>query len=125
MADYIWFEQLPEQCPPKDAEPCNGTYYRIAKGIPTESEDYFSQRMLQPEKIFTGEGIDECILRAVSVFDTPEMASKRLKLPKFKSQMVIQISLTEKDGVAKKTFGPSHYSWWRSINFNYVQTSAI
>lgn len=123
--DYTWFEHLPEQCPPKEAKPCNGIYYRIAKGVPTESEDYFSQRMLQPEKIFQGEGIDECILRAVSVFDNPEMAQKRLKLPKFKSQVVIKVVLSEKDGVMKKTFGPSHYSWWRSVIFNYVQTSVI
>lgn len=125
MRQKEWYEELPEQCPPLDAEPCKGCYYRIVKGIPTESEDYFSQRKLQPEKIFMGEGIDECIVRSVSVFATPEEAKKRLRLPKFRKNIIVEVSLSPKDGVIKKTFGPDHYSWWRTKEFNFSQTKAI
>ena len=59
---YRWFEELPEQCPPEDAIECNGIYFRIANGNPATSEDFFSQRKLQPDKIFKGEGIDDCIV---------------------------------------------------------------
>ena len=52
-----WFEELPDQCPPEDAMECNGIYFRIANGNPATSEDFFSQRKLQPDKIFKGEGI--------------------------------------------------------------------
>lgn len=118
-----WFESLPEQCPPIDATPASGIYYRIAKGIPTESEDYFSQRRLQPGKTFLGEGIDECVVRSVSVFSSLADAQKRLRLPKFRNNVVVTIDLQPKDGVIKKTFGPCHYSWWRSIEFDYSQAS--
>lgn len=63
-----WFEILPEYCPPSDANRCVGTYYRIAQGDPATSADFFSQRKLQPDKVFTGKGIDECIARAISLF---------------------------------------------------------
>lgn len=116
-----WFEQLPEQCPPADAVEACGRYYRIAKGLPTESEDYFSQRKLQPNKVFIGEGIDECIVRSVSLFSTQDDAKKRLLLPKFRNQKIVIVELKPKDGVIKKTFGPSHYSWWRTVDFDYSQ----
>lgn len=120
-----WFEDLPALCPPADAVPARGRFYRIAKGLPTESEDYFSQRRLQPDKVFIGEGIDECIVRSVSLFCTEADAEKRLRLPKFKSQILVAIDLEPKDGVIKKTFGPSHYSWWRSTEFNYSQAQQV
>lgn len=49
-----WFELLPEQCPPEDAQQCDGYYYRIANGNPAQSVDFFSQRRLQPDKVFKG-----------------------------------------------------------------------
>ena len=79
-----WFEALPEQCPPTDAKRCEGCYYRIANGNPVTTEDFFSQRKMQPDKVFKGLGIDECVTRAVSLFSEREEAEKRLKLPKFK-----------------------------------------
>ena len=56
-----WYEQLPPLCPPTDASPCNGRFYRIAKGNPANDSDFFSQRKLQPNKVFVGQGVDECI----------------------------------------------------------------
>lgn len=118
-----WFEALPPLCPPADAVPAAGIFFRIAKGLPTESEDYFSQRHLQPDKVFVGEGIDECIVRSVSVFDNLDQAKMRLRLPKFRKQTIVAVELEPTDGVIKKTFGPSHYSWWRSTDFNYSKAT--
>lgn len=114
-----WYEELPLQCPPADAIPANGNFYRIAQDVPTKDNDYFSQRKLNPLKTF--EGIDECILRSVSVFSSIEEASKRLLLPKFRNNKIVIVRLTPKDGVIKKTFGPCHYSWWRTKEFDYYQ----
>lgn len=116
-----WYEELPEQCPPVDAAPCTGRFYRIAKGDPATDGDFFSQRKLQPNKVFTGLGVDECIARAVSLFSDKDDACKRLKLPKFKHANIAEIVLTPKDGVMKKTFSDSHYSWWRSKSFEVSQ----
>lgn len=120
-----WFEGLPEQCPPADAKQCEGYYYRIAQGNPATTEDFFSQRKLQPDKVFKGLGIDECITKAVSLFSEKIEAERRLKLPKFKKANIALVQLEPKDGMIKKTFGIAHYSWWRSKDFNVSQAKIV
>lgn len=78
-----------------------------------------------PDKVFSGLGIDECIIRSISVFSDLEDAIKRLKLPKFRYANVTKVNLTPQDGVIKKTFSSSHYSWWRSTAFNISQANII
>lgn len=120
-----WFENLPNYCPPADADACDGVFYRIADGDPAKSEDFFSQRKLQPSKVFKGQGIDECIAHAVSLFKDAEDAKKRLKLPKFRHSEIAEVELLPKDGKMKKTFHDSHYSRWRSMDFNIEQAKII
>lgn len=120
-----WFESLPQHCPPEDAKECHGEYYRIANGDPATSPDFFSQRKLQPTKLFAGQGIDECITRAVSLFKDKHDAQRRLKLPKFRHSVIAIVTLYPKDGAIKKTFGDSHYSWWRSKDFDVKQAQVI
>lgn len=123
--ERAWFEELPEQCPPRDAIDCNGRYYRIANGNPINSADFFSQRRLSPDKVFTGKGVDECITRAVSLFAKIDDAKKRLKLPKFKQANIAMVELHPKDGVIKQTFADSHHSGWRATQFNVSQAKII
>ncbi|WP_455666965.1 hypothetical protein [Phocaeicola sp.] len=118
-----WFEPLPEQCPPNDAQQCIGNYYRIANGNPAQSEDFFSQRKLRPNNIFMG--VDECVARAISLFSDKQEVEKRLKLPKFKHATIAIVKLMPKDGMIKKTFGPAHYSWWRTKDFDVSQAKII
>ena len=120
-----WFEELPEQCPPEDAKECNGIYYRIANGNPATSADFFSQKRLQPDKIFTGEGIDDCIVKSISLFSDRKEIEKRLKLPKFRKGVIAEVRLETKDGMIKKTFGNAHYSWWRTNEFEVSQAKVL
>ena len=90
--EYQWFEELPSSCPPFDSVECNGTYFRVSYGNPAESEDFFSQKRLAPNKVFKGEGIDDCIVRAVSVFSLLEDAKRLLKLPKFKHANIAEVA---------------------------------
>lgn len=120
-----WYEQLPPLCPPSDAVPCGGTFYRIAKVNPATDGDFFSQRKLQPNKTFTGLGVDECIARSISLFSEKNDATRRLKLPKFRSANIAIVTLQPKDGVMKKTFSDSHYSWWRSVDFEVSQAKIV
>jgi hypothetical protein len=120
-----WFEELPEQCPPNDAEVCNGIFYRIANGNPVTSEDFFSQRKMYPNKVFRGEGIDDCVIKSVSLFSNINEAMKRLKLPKFKRAVIAEVKLGTTDGMIKKTFGFAHYSWWRSKSFDVSQSKIV
>ena len=116
-----WYEQLPPLCPPSDAILCSGRFYRIAKGSPANNADFFSQRKLQPDKVFVGLGIDECIARSISLFAIKSDAVRRLRLPKFRNACIAEVVLQPKDGVMKKTFADSHYSWWRSVDFEVSQ----
>lgn len=120
-----WFEELPPFCPPADAMPCHGRFYRIANGNPAEDSDFYSQRKLQPDKVFKGAGIDECVARAVSLFAEADDAKRRLKLPKFRNAQMVEVLFEPKDGMMKKTFSDSHFSWWRSKDFSVSQTKII
>ena len=80
---------------------------------------------MQPDKVFKGLGIDECVTRAVSLFSEMEEAEKRLKLPKFKKANIALVILEPKDGVLKKTFDIAHYSWWRTKDFNVLQAKIV
>lgn len=120
-----WFEELPKECPPADSQECNGTYYRVAYGNPAASADFFSQRKLAPQRLFAGIGIDECVVRAVSVFSNPDDARQLLKLPKFKKAQIAMVCLSSCDGKIKKTFKKSHHSWWRSKSFDVTTAKII
>ncbi len=78
---------------------------------------------MQPDKLFLG--VDECVARAISLFSERSEAEKRLKLPKFKSANIVLVGLEPKDGVIRKTFGPAHFSWWRTVEFNVSQAKVI
>lgn len=121
----IWYEQLPEQCPPMDAQPCGGTYYRIANGNPVTEGDFYSQRKLHPNKVFTGLGVDECIARSISLFADVKDAIRRQRLPKFRNAKIAVVTLQPQDGVMKKTFSDSHYSWWRTVKYNVLQAKIV
>ena len=110
---------------PNGCEAVRRLLYRIANGNPVTTEDFFSQRKMQPDKVFKGLGIDECVTRAVSLFSEREEAEKRLKLPKFKKANIALVILEPKDGVLKKTFGIAHYSWWRTKDFNVLQAKIV
>ena len=120
-----WFEELPEQCPPEDAKECNGIYYRIANGNPATSTDFFSQKKLQPDKVFIGKGIDDCIVKSISLFSDRKEIEKRMKLPKFRKGVIAEVRLEPKDGLIKKTFGNAHYSWWRTNEFEVSQAKVL
>lgn len=120
---HDWYEELPDACPPIDSQNCNGIFYRIANGNPASDKDFFSQRCLQPNKVF--EGIDECIVRSLSVFDCIEETERRLKLPKFRNAHIVEVNLSPDDGKIKKTFGNAHFSWWRTKFFNPLKAKMI
>ena len=120
-----WFEELPEKCLPEDAKECSGVFYRIANGNPATSANFFSQRRLQPNKVFRGEGIDDCIVKSIYLFSDKKEIEKRMKLPKFKKAVIAEVKLEPKDGMIKKTFGVAHYSWWRTNDFNVSQAKVL
>jgi hypothetical protein len=111
-----WFEELPDQCPPSEAiEPDNEVFCRAIEGDSAESSDFLSQREIcGNDKVF--EGVSECIARSVSLSQNIQGI---LKLPRFKGKKFVEIELKKEDGLILQTFKKSHYSWWRSQNFDF------
>ena len=70
---------------------------------------------------FNEEGIDDCIVKSISLFSDRKEIEKRMKLPKFKKAVIAEVRLEPKDGKIKKTFGPAYYSWWRTSHFSVSQ----
>lgn len=98
-----WFEKLPKQCPPKDANNPDGKIvYRFAHNKTPQESDFISQRMIQPNRIF--KDVDDCISRSLSVLDDLDTCKNKLKLPRMRKRFssIIEIKLENKDGLIKK-----------------------
>ncbi len=113
----MWLEELPDKCPPDDAEKRDLIAFRMVKTIPPLIDDFYSYsyNKIIPKKVFN---IDECTLRACSVFCDLEECREKLKYKNHKDKKIVKVSITKKDGVIKKTLSSkSHHSWWISSNF--------
>ena len=114
-----WHEELPNNCPPKDAfEPKGRVFFRLCKSNPADTSDFYSQKKEHSERTFAG--VSECILRAISLWDDQHKCLKQKKYPTQKNKVLGKIVLNKNDGRIKNTFKPNHYSWWRSNTFDPV-----
>ncbi len=72
-----------------------------------------------PDKVFNA---PECIARAVSISAKPDGLKNLQKLSMHKGKYIVRITLQASDGLIKKTGkDQDHYSWWRSLTFNFRQ----
>jgi hypothetical protein len=113
----IWYEELPDNCPPIDSvEPDGREFFRLCKSNPAVDSDFHSQRKDNSDRKFAG--VPECILCAVSIWDDENKCLDQRKYPAHKNKVLGKIILRQNDGLIKNTFKPNHYSWWRSAGFN-------
>jgi hypothetical protein len=121
-----WFEELPDQCPPKEAKnPNKETYYRIVGNDPPQTNDFYSNSKLFPNKDYSR---IECQARALSVSADKKDCETLVKLPNFKGKMIAELILNSQDGVVLYTpshSNKSHYSWWRSLDFSFSNCNII
>jgi hypothetical protein len=104
-------EQLPPGCPPSDSKPTAGQMvWRLFPKNPVSSDCFDSQSVKFPSQTFN----DDCIARAVSVFETKQQCRDALKFPRLKraSRYVGQLVLQVGSGVVKETGRKGHLSWW-------------
>lgn len=117
MQEAEWAEELPANCPPIGAEnPDNRWFYRLVNTFPPSASDFVSNRTLFPNKIFN---IDECIVRALSIFETAIACREILKLPLHKDQLLVKLLLPDVSGLVLRT-KKKHYSWWKRKSFNPI-----
>jgi hypothetical protein len=105
-------------CPPEDAFQPDGEtlYYRVIRQNPVTSDSFL------PTPLREGIGIDPCIAKSVSIYDSPDgIRNGYSKTPALKNKpgFIATIILRPQDGLLKQTFSNGHHSWWRSTEFNF------
>ena len=122
-----WAEPLPPDCPPKEAYSPNGEiFYRMIEGLVPCQEDFHSERKRNPQRKIS----DECIARAVSLFDTIESCKQLRLLPyhrnRFSGKPMAEIILDADCGVISQTGkNPHHFSWWLVEGYDPLQFSNV
>jgi hypothetical protein len=107
----------PENCPPQDATPAGGDLYRIVSSNPPRIDDLESY-----EELGTPARGSECRRRAISVFETREMACHRLRYSPYLGSAVAKGTLDATHGKLKLTNAKSgHIAWWCPVEVKRVE----
>lgn len=111
----MWFDDFPEQCPPKDARKDNLVVFRLVSNIPPKLEDFISTIRESPHRSFSGEAL--CNAHGVSVFKKIEdIRKKRERFKNLKNKNIARCKISQNDGLIKETGEPSHVTWWLQTN---------
>ena len=109
-----WPDFYPENCPPAEAKPASGTFYRLVKHNPPQAEDFLSTW-----EEFPGRFPEPTIKNSgVSVYTDPqdiERLKKRVR--QLKGRKTAEGELNPMHGLIQSTEGKekSHHTWWIPI----------
>jgi hypothetical protein len=126
VTDYAWPTDLPENCPPGDAQPAEGTFFRFVKDDPPSRRDFV--RPIDLPGASARHGPDErCEASALSLFaDQEDVQKARALIPGFGKKKVARGELAPHMGVLKHTAPPiaeqpvfeSHHDWWMPSTYS-------
>lgn len=114
---FEWPDYFPASCPPDDAEPAAGKYYRIVDEDPPDADDFLGDlRLQQLGKRRKRKWSDECKAFGVSILaDRDEVLKLRNAVGPMREKAIAYGDITG-DGVMKHTPNPpsmkSHHTWW-------------
>ena len=117
MECFDWYEELPAGCPPITSKEANGLFYRLIDGQGITLEDFDSHE--KAGKSYRKNSTCPCKARAVSIFENLGGCVNLKKLSVHKDKLIAEVNLTQADGKVSKTGSPYHYSWWRTVSFEY------
>jgi len=108
-----WPDSFPEGCPPSEALPISGIFFRCVNSDPPNQDDFLSAIEKNPRR---RNPEDECKLYGVSMY-TQIDDIKRLRniSPPFREMQIAQGQLGSEHGVMRNTkskYGNSHYTMW-------------
>ena len=118
-------DELPEGCPPKEAEEIvqETICYRLVHNEPPTDDDFMSQRTREPNRDF---GVSECRARGLSVFmqasDAMRVAQRSRNL---RGATLAQLTLNQGAGYIKQTGNRSHYTWWPYQAFDILANCEV
>ena len=113
-------EELPEGCPPDDAEDivASREVFRLVRTSPPTEEDFISKRAENPDRDFGN--ISECQARGLSVFAERGDSQKALKLPNLRGRLICRVALEAGAGHIQQTGRRSHHTWWPLADFDIL-----
>lgn len=97
-------------CPPSEAEPANGVYFRVGRHNPPTADDFRSQAELG--RAVTG---DQCLRVGLSMLRTLSDAQHLTRLTPKLGRQIYRGELDASHGRTKLTSSqksPSHTTWW-------------
>ena len=122
MVSWNWPADFPEDCPPEQAVPANGTYYRIVRNDPPESSDFVSVYHLdriRASRVIRSGRRTQCETMGLSIYADMNDAVANARRFKNIGDKIARITLRAESGKTLKTDGgyPSHYTWWKEESF--------
>ena len=123
VTSWNWPTDFPDDCPPEQASPADGTFYRIVADDPPKPADFISVFHLNPyhamREIRRGSRT-ECDTKGLSVYmDKIDALGCARQFPKI-GKMIASVALTPVAGKVLDTDGlfRSHHTWWKVSDFD-------
>lgn len=110
-------------CPPEDAEPANGVYFRVGRNNPPTNEDFKSQAELG--RAHSG---DECLRLGLSTLRDLTEAKHLIQLNRRLGSVIYKAELNSSHGKSKMTSSrqsPSHTTWWACSDIDRVSPFSV
>lgn len=113
-----WPEHFDESCPPRDAVPAEGNFYRLVKKSEISENDVRSGWEKNPSRYLGLDSEAQCTNMGLSVFgEIEDIEYVRKSCGGMKNR---SIALGPIDGAGQMKHTPSggksHHTWWRPVN---------
>ena len=104
-------DYYPDNCPPEDAEPVDGIYYRVVKECPPTKLDFVPNKLKDPLRLWQS-AKDKCCACGISLFSDAAQAQKKMKRFPQIGNKIASAELKPDHGLVKKTGRASHHTLW-------------
>ena len=126
----LWPSDFPDDCPPEEAAPANGVYYRIVKADPTQLSDFVSVYHLdrcRAEALITCGAITQCELMGLSVYADLTDAERRAERYPQLGNKIARLSLEPHTGAILSTprNRDSHHTWWTTDGYSPTDAAVV
>ena len=125
-----WPADFPEDCPPEEANPAGGVYYRIVKTDPPEPGDFVSIYYLNRRRAtdMVRHGLEtQCTLMGLSVYADANDAVWNARRYHNLGDKIARLTLGADAGEMLPTprDGNSHHTWWQADGYNPVAFATV
>lgn len=114
----MWPDYLPSNCPPDQADECNGVVFRLVRSDPPTDKDFRPSITCQNDD---KDMDDKCIRCGLSVAKSlSDIQKLKRRARGFQMRKVAEANLCEEHGVIMATGIRGHFTWWPLDVIDYV-----